>query len=104
MSKLLTTLTVAGGLASLVGIGAGVYGITEACKEKNAIPEMRETIKQEYLDGNKTLEEYTLKMEEYATTDANAGGFIVACAAWTTVAAIAAGVFGWATKVAIEEF
>ena len=88
----------------MVGVGVGIYGITEAVKEQKALPEMRETVKQEYLAGNKSLEEYTIQMEKYAETDANADGFIVACAAWTAVAAIGAGVFTWGTYLAINEF
>lgn len=103
MSKALAACTIAGGLASLVGVGAGIYGIVGVEKEIKSFPDKREKLTQEYEAGNKTLEEYNIELTSYAQREAHLSDWKIAAIIDTVVFALGVGVFTWGTLVAIEE-
>ena len=70
MNKAIFGLAIGVGLIAAAGETAGIYGYIEAAKEQKTLPEMVEVVKQDYLAGDKTLEEYNIKMQEYAKRDA----------------------------------
>ena len=95
MSKALVALSTIGALASLGGIGAGIWGAVEADKEYKRIPEIREATRQDYESGKIDLNQYTVKMEELARDDANLPIGIGALITFSAVSAISAGVWTW---------
>lgn len=103
MNKGLFTLSVLGGLFCAGGVAAGLYGTIEAEKEQKQIPEIRETIKQEYQKGVINTDEYTAEIEELATQDAELSAYKTLCIVAGVVNAIGVGVYTWAAVKNAEE-
>ena len=52
-----------------IGLGAGIWATVDNYRAHKQIPEIRETIKQDYENDNIDPRQYTVKMEELARKD-----------------------------------